>query len=338
MQGKEDAGLEVRGMSDRRVKVGIIGAGGMAKVHSKILSDIDGVNIVAVADIDGEKAKQIANSYNAKYYTDYSDLIAADIDAVFVLTPPFVRCDPIIMAAKAGKHIFCEKPIALNLKEAEDIVKIVQETKIKFMMGYVLRFFPTFKKLKDIFDEGRLGELVSCWTRRITFFDTSTMWVSDPQKGGGMILEFYTHDIDWLRWIGGNPIEVYGKTIRVNPRITTEDNVFMMLIFGKGVGMSYASWSSILGEANVGIIGTEGGVILNDEIIRLRVKGEEGEKKISVENLNPYEQEDRHFIESIINDRIPAVNEEDGLKALKIAWSLKESVREGMPVKLGDKI
>jgi len=317
------------------LKIGIIGAGNMAKIHCEALSNIEEVNIVAIADIDRGKAKQLADNYNAKYYTDYRELIDT-IDAVFVLTPPFVRYEPIINAAKAGKHIFCEKPIALNFKKAEKIIKIVQQTKIKFMMGYVLRFFPTFKKLKDIFDEGKLGELVSCWTTRITFCDTSTRWHSDPQKGGGMILEFYTHDIDWLRWIGGNPIEVYGKTIKVNPRITTEDNIFMMLIFKKGLGMSYASWSSALEEANVGIIGTEGGVILKgyDGIIRFQAKGEKEEKKITVEAINPRLAEDRHFIEAIINDKVPMVNEEDGLNALKIAWALKESIKKGVPVKI----
>jgi len=313
-------------------KIGIIGAGWIAQVHLAELSKIQGVSLSGITDVDTTRVKKLSQKYNINVFPNYKKLIESDIDAVFLLTPPFVRVEPITLAAKNEKHIFCEKPIAPTLKNADRIVDIVKRSGIKFMMGYVLRFFPAFKRMHDEFYSFKLGELISCWTRRIFLLDVRNTWKADIKKGGGITIEFYTHDIDWLRWIGGNPQHIYGK---ISCEGGYESNVSCIMSFKRGFGLSQGSWSSQLSDTSVGIIGTKGNIILdNNGLLRKKIFG--GKESILTynKNISPYFLEDKYFLDCIKFDKKPEISVDDGKVALKIAIAIQKSNKLNKAVRI----
>ena len=166
-------------------KLGVIGCGGMGSYHAKTVHDMDNVQLVGVADTIESKAAALANELGVATYTDFHDLLPF-VDGVMVCTPPFARTNVVLDCAARGKHIFAEKPIALNLEEADRMLEATDRAGVIMMIGYVLRFTHPFQALYELFSAGELGRLVNCWTRRYMPFDTSKIWYGDQAKSGGV--------------------------------------------------------------------------------------------------------------------------------------------------------
>ncbi|MEK6646169.1 MAG: Gfo/Idh/MocA family oxidoreductase [Candidatus Firestonebacteria bacterium] len=319
------------------VKIGFIGTGGIANAHAGVLSQLPDVKIIACTDVDEKKGNEFASKYSAKFLKDYKALLdIKEIDAVYICTPPYLHKEQVIDTAKAKKHIFCEKPITLNLADADEIAKVIKSAGVKLMVGYILHFYPACKTLKDIFESGKLGSLLTCWSNRLGYFNTAKKWISDPSKSGGMTVEFFTHDLDWLKWVGGEVLSVYGKVWRVHPDTQTEDNIWTILTFKTGVGVGGASWASPLGNTTMGVIGTKGGAIMLDWT-KIKVKENNGEEKIiEVEPTGvAMVNEDKHFIECIKSGKDPINNIVDAREVLRIALAVQQSSRENKVIQLG---
>lgn len=136
------------------MKVGIIGLGGIAGAHTRALRQMPEVKITALCDIDEQALRKHVEELGAPGFHDYHELLEADIDAVFICTPPSVHKDPAVAAAQAGKHIFCEKPIALELADADAMIQAAQEARVKSMVGFACQWAPLTYQLKQIFDSG----------------------------------------------------------------------------------------------------------------------------------------------------------------------------------------
>ena len=312
------------------IKLGVIGAGGMGGHHAGRLAEIDQAELVGIADIERAKAETLAAKHQVASYTDYHDLLDI-VDTVFICTPPFARTDIVVDAAQAGKHIFAEKPIALTLDEADRMLEATDKAGVKLMIGYVLHFVPTFKTLHDSFASGELGSLISCWTRRYMPWNPAGRWYADQEKSGGITVDFFTHDLDWLRWVGGDVQAVYGKTAHINPDITAEDNVWTMLTFKEGVGVSGASWCASLSDNSIGVVGTKGSIIV-DLVGKIRKKLAGGEE----EEVTPTECEtiQAHFVRCVEQDLEPEITGYDGRAALEIARAIQESSRTGRVIEI----
>ncbi|MHB9023947.1 MAG: Gfo/Idh/MocA family protein [Armatimonadota bacterium] len=259
-----------------QVKIGIFGCGGMGRHHAKILADMPGVRIAGVCDVAAEKATELGSALGTPCYTDYRDLLDA-VDAVWVCTEPFHRLEIVTGAAAAGKHIFTEKPVALTLSEADRMIAAAEAAGVTFMVGYCLRFWNPFKLLRDTFAGGELGELVHCWTRRYMPYDTTGRWYGEQARSGGVALDFGSHDLNWLQWIGGEVEAVYADIFRVRPTITADEHSRSVLRFARGgCGTCDVSWSSCLDDSSVGIVGTAGAMIVDRAgIIRKKIGGGE---------------------------------------------------------------
>ena len=312
-------------------KIGIIGAGGMGGHHARTLDALENVEIVGVADVVEEKARTLADRHGAKWVTDFRDLLP-EVEAVFICTPPFARTDVVIGCAEAGKAIFAEKPIALDLDEADRMIEATERAGVPFMIGYVLRFTQPFQILHDTFVSGALGRLVSCWTRRYMPWNPAGRWYGDQEKSGGVTVDFFSHDLDWLRWIGGDVQTVYGKTERINPEITADDNVWTFLTFEEGAGVAGASWAATLSDSSIGIVGTKGSMIVDRSgtIRRKLVGGEETEV-----TAEPGESIQAHFVRCVEEGLQPQVTGHDARAVLEIALAIMASSRTGEIVKLG---
>ena len=315
------------------LRFGIIGAGGMGRLHAKNLLRIADTQISWISDINPEAGRKLADEVKSRFVKNWERALG-EVDCVVICTPPFLHCREIVRSAQAKKHIFVEKPLALTNRQADRIVQTVKENKVQLMVGYVLRFFPAFKALKEILESGKIGELVVAWINRMGSFP-QTPWLFDPKKSGGMTVEFNTHDIDFLLWLGGKPSAVYGKILKSRPDLTIEDNVWAIIDFTKAIGVLGSSWSNPLGYSAVGIIGTRGVAIMRDyNQVVVKEEGKEAEEYPLQQNIDPYYEELSYFVNCIKEGRSIEINAEVGKLALQVCLAVQKSSQMGKAIKL----
>lgn len=340
------------------IKLAIIGLGGMGSYHSGVLSKMPFIEITGVCDLLEEKAKGIGKKLNVPWYTDYHKVLD-NAEAVWVCTEPFNRRDIVLTCAREGKNIFTEKPIANTIKTAREMVEAADKAGVIYMLGYCLRFWNPYVLMKKAFASGELGELVECWMRRYMPADMSNYWYGWQEKSGGVMLDLGSHDIDWLRWIGGDVDTVFGYEKQVRPTMHAYDHGSALMRFaGGGVGSASNSWYSDLNESSIGIVGTRGAIIVerNGDIrkkigdgeelllqeqsaLDINPKGEIG-KKNSEGNIRMVEPAGEtiheHFIRCINESIKPITPGAEGLKTLATITALHESTQSGKAVKVGD--
>lgn len=342
----------------KTIKVAMIGLGGMGNFHTETIENIEGVEIVGVCDLIEEKAKKIGQKLNVPWYLDYHKLLDK-AEAVMVCTEPFNRRDIVVTCAKQGKHIFTEKPIANNLEDAYAMLEATASAGVIYMLGYCMRFYNPYKLMKQSFESGELGDLVECWSRRFMPADMTNLWYGWQEKSGGVMLDFASHDIDWLRWIGGDAESVFGYARQMNPAMHAFDHGYVTLRFENGgIGSASNSWSSNMGECSTGIVGTKGAIIVGkDDIIRKKIgDGEEivlAEEAITLVNPqgevgtkdesgkirrieSPEENIQQHFFRCIREKTTPLTTGADGLKTLATVIALHKSNQTGEAVKVRD--
>ncbi len=195
-----------------KLRLGVIGAGSFSDYHLDGIAQVANAEAVAICDVDIEKAKAKAEKYHVEsVYTDYNELLAReDIDAVTLPLPDQVHKEITIAALKAGKHVLCEKPMALDLDECKEMVKVARECGKQLMVGQVGRYTPAFVETKRLLDEGAIGELFlieSEYAHDYSHIGGAGGWRVTPERepiiGGGC------HAVDLIRMMAGNPIEVF---------------------------------------------------------------------------------------------------------------------------------
>lgn len=306
------------------VRVGIIGAGGMGRAHAMQLRQIEGVEIVAVCDVDESRAKALADELNAAAFKDHRDLLSTDVDAVWVCTPDYAHKEPVMDAAAAGKHIFCEKPIANTIEDAEAMVEAVTKSGVINMIGYVLRFYPTFSEVRGRFASGELGELVTAWIRRFMPW-TPRDWYGDPKFSGGIAIDFSTHDVDWLMWVGGAVKCVYGRTAMVGTQV--ENDVWAILTFANGgTGVVGDSFIASIGGACFGIVGSAGtAMVEGDGTVLVKLRSEQEVQRITPSGVNPILAEDAYFVECVREGKSAEPDLRWGKEVLKVTIAICQS-------------
>lgn len=346
------------------VKWGVIGAGGIADRRTiPGMMGAKNITLVAVMDISKEATDRVAAKYGVseKYYTVEDLLNDGDIDAVYIATPAYLHHDQAIAAANAGKHILLEKPLALTLKDGEDIVAACRERGVKLTEGYMMKFHALHRRAKDIVEEGLLGSLVmgraqlSCW-----YPDLPGAWRQDPALGGGgALIDMATHCYDLLRLYMGRIKEVFAFTNTQTFHYPVEDSSTTLLRFESGAhgvvdcffnvpdaaGQDrlelYGNKGSILAEGTIGQTG--GGHMVAYLSSDAKAYDPQQSKtsldvevqEISAEEVNPYTAEVEYLSDCILKDVEPTVNTgEDGLEIMRIVEAAYESGRTGKVVTL----
>lgn len=314
------------------LKVGLLGCGGIGKIHAEALAAI-GRPLHAVADADPKRAEGFGKASGARALPGLPALMN-ECDAILVCTPPGTRADQVSAAAGAGKHVFAEKPLCLTLEEAGRIGKAVSASRGTFMIGYVLRFFPLFRLFLERFRAGDLGPLVSCWDRRFSewpYYETA--WLRDPAQSGGITVEFFTHDVDWLLAVGGFPERVTGWEAKAYPGKESgiADNVWATLEFARGTGVGGASWTSSRPSSALGILGTEGSLVSTDggaPVMKTRGKGQE---TLALDGPEPFQAQMREFLACAEEGRRPPAGFAEARDALAVTLAIREAARTGAP-------
>lgn len=270
-----------------KVRIGIIGCGGIANgKHMPSLKKLPDVEMVAFCDIVVERAEKAAREYGvegAKVYEDYHELLAReDIDVVHVLTPNREHSQITVDALHAGKHVMCEKPMAINTAEAKRMLDAAKETGKKLTIGYQSRFRPDSMYLKKACEAGELGEVYYARAQAVRRRAVPTwgVFLNEYEQGGGPLIDIGTHALDLTLWMMDNyePASVMGSTYRKladtenaanawgswDPKkFTVEDSAFGYIKMKNGATiMLEASWALntlLAHEAKTILCGTKGG-------------------------------------------------------------------------------
>ncbi len=189
------------------IKVGLAGLGFMGGTHAQCHAALPNAELAAVADPEQDRREKFAEQYGAKPYASLEEMLQADIDMVDITMPTYLHKDAVVAAAAAGKHILCEKPMALNPAECDEMIAAVEKAGVKFMVAHVIRFWPEYAVIKEILDSGRLGKVKWASASRISPPPTWAwnQWIFDPKHSGGAVLDLHIHDLDFLAWILGKP-------------------------------------------------------------------------------------------------------------------------------------
>lgn len=325
------------------LKIGIIGTGTMGRFHSFAYSQIEGTKIVAYSDPRIDVCKELATQYNAKCVINPDEIISnPEIDLIDVCTPTPFHKEYTLKAVKAGKHVFCEKPIARTIAEAEAMVKVIKSAKMKFVVGHVLHFFPEFVVMKQLIDQGKIGKPGVIRTSRMAGFPrASNDWYANFPMSGGVILDMIIHDFDWLNWVFGEPKRVFAHGL-INSGYDHLDYALVVIRYKSGViAHVEGSWAQPSGfSVKVEATGDKGQIdfVMGDAMpVNIQVrKIDKSAVGVAVPESplteDPYTSEIRHFVDCVINDKPPAVTIDHAVSALKVSLAALESIKTGKPV------
>ena len=354
-----------------KIKIGIIGCGGIANgKHMPSLSKLNNVELAAFCDIIEERAEEAAKKFgtkDAKVYADYKELLKdKSIDVVHVLTPNRSHSFITVDALEAGKHVMCEKPMAINPAEAKKMLDAAKRTGKKLTIGYNNRQRPDSLYLKQICEAGELGEIYFAKAHAIRRRAVPTwgVFLNEEEQGGGPVIDIGTHAIDLTLWmmnnykvksVMGNVYYKLGKKENSanawgpwDPeKFTVEDSAFAFITMENGATITLeCSWalnSLDIGEAQCTLCGTEGGADMRDG---LRINGEKysrlyvNKPELDSGGVDFYDgssesnadREARLWIDAVINDKAPVVLPEEALVVTQILDAIYESSKTGKPV------
>lgn len=345
----------------RKVKWGVVGAGGIADrrtIPGMMLAN--NAELVAVMEINMELAEKLRAKYNAKYaYDNAMDLINnPEVEAVYIASPVLNHVEPAIACARAGKHLLCEKPIAISTDLGYQVIEECKKAGIKAATGFMMRYGAYHMAMKKLIEEGKLGQIVTaraqftCWYPEIP-----GAWRQDKkQSGGGALMDLGVHCIDLLEYITGAKAEsvsafVDTKTFKYN----VDDTANLMIRFSNGMTgyvdnnfnipdaaakcrlEFYGTRGSIMAESTMGQI--DGGkveVVISEETEydALQSKNEVAPLKLEVEFGNMYTREIESFSDSIINGTPINVPIEDAVHVQEVVDAACRSSESGKVEKI----
>ncbi len=335
---------------EKKLKVGIIGAGRIGKVHTmSIINYLPQVEIKAISDVFLDNAKEWAEQTGIKdVYKDYKDLLAdKEIDAVLVCSSTDTHAEIAIAAAKAGKHIFCEKPVDLSIEKVEAVISEAAKAGVKLQIGFNRRFDHNFKKVKDLIAAGALGELQIL---RITSRDPAPPPIEYVKVSGGMFMDMTIHDFDMARFMTGSEAsEIYvAAACMVDPAIGEAGDVDTAVItikFENGTicVIDNCRKAAYGYDQRVEAFGSKGKAEITNDTPSTAVwsteSGVYSEKPLYFfleRYMDSFAEEMKQFVQALIDDTAMPVTGFDGLQPIKMGLAARKSVLEGRPVKLSE--
>jgi inositol 2-dehydrogenase len=330
-----------------KVKVGLIGLGRMGRIYVEaLICRIPRAELVAVADINRQAAKKIASSYSIKHWFDnYQDLVKnEDIRGVVIAASTSVHTEIIVGAAEAGKDIFCEKPVALTLKETDIALKAVKKTRIKFQVGFMRRFDRGYMLAKKKIEEGKIGKPVSF---KSIGRDPMCPRLDYAKISGGLIVDMAIHDFDLARWLMESEVKRVcaegGRLVFDQLKEADDiDNATINMLFSNGsLGNVEVSRNALYGyDIRTEVLGSEGGIMIgygqHTPVVLLTKKGAAHDfvPYIMERFGEAYTSELKYFVDCIYKNQNPSVTGQDGRAALEIALAATQSYKKAKPVEM----
>jgi UDP-N-acetyl-2-amino-2-deoxyglucuronate dehydrogenase len=348
----------------RRLGVGIIGCGRIAANHVAALRGIAGVDVLAVADIDLERARAFAQRHDiALAFAETDQVFGAGVQAVTICSPHLAHCEGVLAAARHGVHVLCEKPIAVSLDEADRMIEATAQAGVRLGVLFQRRFWPAAARIRRAIDEGRLGPPIAGGV--VARFRRDAAYYAEPWRGrwdtegGGVLMTQAIHHIDLLQWFMGPATRVFGRhaTLAHQDIIEVEDTVGAVVEFATGgiatiqasttfsPGLGAQVWVTDARGRTASVMEFPEGVGFTDlwtlpgeeEFTQAYRPGTSFDLALEQihENLVPYHTlQIADFVDAVRKGRGPAVTGSEAVKSLEIVQAIYESSRTGRPTTL----
>jgi len=327
---------------EREVNLGVIGLGRIGKLHvQNIMAQVTGVKLIGISDVLEEALEDTARKFSVSLAKqDYRYLLdKKQIDAVVICTSTDTHAKIISGAAQAGKHIFCEKPIAHDMSEIDKALKAVNESRVKFQIGFNRRFDPSFKKAKEMIKTGKIGEPHIV---RVTSRDPAPPPMEYIKVSGGIFLDMMIHDFDMIRYLLDEDVKelIAVGSCLVNPEISKYNDIDTAIVtfqYKNGAwGTIDNSRQAVYGyDQRIEIFGSEGCIkVGNKKPTEVFLSGTEDTRSdkpvyFFLERYNEsYIEEIKHFIQCIKENKEPSVTGHDGKMAVVMGYAAKESLNK----------
>ena len=338
---------------DKKVRVCLIGCGRAGMIHARSYAgSVKNAELTAICDPLDENLEAVRQEVNGvrKIWHDYREALRdPEIDAVVVVTPTQFHHDIVIAAAEAGKHVFCEKPMASNAEECDEMIKACEAHHVKLQLGFMRRFDKSFSRGRELIDTGSIGE--------VTMIKSNTYgpsepkpWMYDVRKSYGPIGEVNSHDFDTVRWYAGSEVKTIhalGHNFR-SPEMAEKypeyyDTCTVMLEFENGIlgvvtGAQYVRYGY---DSRTEILGTKGIIKVGSQKTN-EVEMVTEDREIRMDSMDSwrtlfrdaYIAEANAFVRCILEDSEPLVTGHDGKMALILVHEGLRSILEKRPIEL----
>jgi myo-inositol 2-dehydrogenase / D-chiro-inositol 1-dehydrogenase len=327
------------------MRVGIVGAGTMANVHGAGWKATD-ADLIGVMSKNQASALEFSQKYKTRIFSSYGDLLE-QVDIIDICTPTDLHKDLTLQAAKASKHVICEKPIALTVQDGQEMIEACNNAGVRLFIAMVVRFFPQYRLAQQTVSSGQLGNLGVMRFKRMGYQPTGDEgWFTNEARSGGMVVDLMVHDFDYARWLAGEVRQVFAKSVRSKNPSAPSDYALVTLSFDNGnMALIEGGWVYPPGtfRTSFDIAGSDGLLEWkSDDAVTiqpfLKPKEATAVARVGVPSSilaeDPYTTEIKHAYDCIKNNKPFLVTAEDGLEALRIALAAKESLKTGKAVSL----
>ena len=345
----------------RTVKWGVIGCGGIARrrtIPEGIISSEKAELSLVYDPIEAVNA-EVAKEFGTKAAGSEGELLASDVDAVYIASPASVHCGQVLAAAGAGKHVLCEKPLGMTVEEAEEILDACQAAGVTLGTGFMMRFLAQHQAALAMIREGRLGKLsygraqLSCW-----YPPMEDAWRQVPEQGGGgSLIDMGGHCIDLLEMFFGKLVRVSCFTGNIVHDYKSEDGAVASLVFENGALATVDTFFCVPDSSSKNVLelyGSQGSILAKNTIGQgdrgemvafleeagagydaQQAREAEGGQVIDPTPRNTYEAEITEFSEAVLENREPANSAALGLQSQKVLAACYESAQTGRAVEVG---
>lgn len=325
------------------MKIGLVGIGSMGHAHAAAWRGL-GAELVAVTARSDDSAADFAEQFGVTACDTFEELLEA-VDVVDLCIPTDLHRAFTERAAAAGKHVICEKPIALTLEDALAMEAACERAGVRLFIAQVVRFFPHYREARNLLTSGALGELGTVTLRRVSSAPMRGLsWFADEARSGGMLFDLMIHDFDYACWLGGPVERVYARSLKGQGTDRGADYAQVTIRFSSGaIALVEGGWVLPPGEFRTAldIAGSDGLIEWSSDsgdAIREFLHKPEGEEfaGVGLPSLafarDPFELELGHALNAIMNGLPFDVTAREATQALDIAISARESIRTGSPV------
>ncbi|MFZ3582777.1 inositol 2-dehydrogenase [Loktanella sp. DJP18] len=329
------------------VSFAVLGAGRIGQVHANAIASVPGARLTAIADPVAEASRRVADLHGCDIRDIDTILASDDIDAVVICTPTDTHADLIERAAKAGKAIFCEKPVDLDVRRVKACLQTVKDTGTTLMVGFQRRFDPDFRALRDMIDAGKIGEVEMV---TLTSRDPGAPPIAYIERSGGIFRDMTIHDFDVARWMLGEEVETVmaAASNLVDPAIGKAGdfdtvNVILTTASGKQCTINNTRRATYGYDQRIEVHGSLGSLAAdNHHKSRVTFANGDGYTKpplldfFMTRYTAAYAAEIASFVQAVEGKTATATTGHDGLMALALADAALRSVKEGRAVKVSE--
>ncbi|MEM4704329.1 MAG: Gfo/Idh/MocA family oxidoreductase [Candidatus Bathyarchaeia archaeon] len=313
----------------KKLGVGVIGTGFWGRNHARVYKELAETELLSVCDIDFQRAKAIADQFKVKPYSNVSKMLSSkEIEAVSICTWSTSLAKIAMKALKAKKHVLVEKPMATNVKQAQQLLKTAQEQGLHLTVGFLMRFIPGLQQIRKAIEDKTLGDAVCATSKRVS------QW---PERLGdvGVVKDTAIHDLDIMRFIfNEDPVAVYAKTGNMRHK-KYEDYAHIMLTFeGERSAFVESNWLTPYKTRLLTVTGSEAIMKLDYITQELTLESAKETVQPRLPWVEPLKLELQHFARCVAGKEKPLITALDGLKALQIAEAALKSSVKGKVIKL----